>query len=99
MHRQVFKRRLAKILNEDEGCGMYSRPGIDAQGQPCTHHFALADGMASQMWEGKYRKQFRCELPGWTSLCNPYHVSRMCELALAANRRVPARHPAARGTK
>lgn len=88
-----FERRLANILAEDVGGGSFSRPGIDAQGKQCTHHFSWASGMASMMWESKYQKRLRCEVPAWTAMCNPYHVSRMCEEAIRARRRLPGRLP------
>lgn len=94
MDRREFKRRVTKILAEDVNSGSFTRSGIDAQGSPCTHRFAWASGMASTMWEAKYREAFRHKLPGWTALCNPYHVSRICEQAIGARMRLPARHPA-----
>lgn len=91
--RTVFLRRLRKVLAEEVSSGNFSRPGIDAEGQSCVHYFALADGMASTMWEGKYHKRFGRDVPDWTGLCNPYHVSCMCELALEANLRLPKTYP------
>ena len=91
--RTVFLRRLRKVLAEEVHSGNFSRPGIDAEGLPCVHHLAMAVGMASTMWEAKYHKRFGLDVPIWAELCNPYHVSCMCELALEANLRLPKTYP------
>lgn len=91
--RTVFVRRLARILAEEVNSGNFSRHGIDTEGRPCVHHFAWAVGMASTVWEGKYCKRFGRDVPNWTELCNPYHVSRLCEMALESNLRLPKTYP------
>ena len=92
--RTVFLRRLHKILAEDVNSGNFSRPGIDAGGHPCVHHFAWAVGMASTNCESMYRTHFGIEVPDWCELCNPYHVSRLCETAIEAKLRLTKTYPA-----
>ena len=91
--RTVFLRRLARILAEEVNSGKFSRPGIDAEGGSCVHHFSWAVGMALLHWGAKYRKRFGWRLPDWCELCNPYHVSRLCEMALEASLRLPKTYP------
>jgi hypothetical protein len=93
MMRDQFDHELAEILNEETGSGNFLRKGYGPGGIECVHHFSLAVGFGSLMWISKYRKRFRVEVPEWTELANPYHVARMCRLAVEHRRRLPKVRP------
>ena len=91
--RDQFDHELAEILNGEAGSGLYSREGYGPRGEACVHQFPLAVGLGSSMRAGKYRKRLGADLPEWTELAHPYHVSQMCQFAIEQRRRLPKIRP------
>lgn len=80
--RDTFADEILAILGEATASGSYQKTDILASGEAVTYTFSQAVGIGSQAAEQGYIKHFAQKPPNWALLQHPFHLTRLCRLAI-----------------
>lgn len=82
VERDTFADDILAILGEVTVPGSFQKTVVLASGESVTYTFSQAVGIGSQAAEQGYLKHFVKKPPNWALLQHPYHLTRLCRLAI-----------------
>lgn len=91
--RDTFADDILAILGEITGSGSFKKTVVLASGESVFYTFSQAVGMGSQAAEQSYIKHFAQKPPDWALLQHPYHLTRLCRLAIDHQSPLPEKLP------
>jgi hypothetical protein len=91
--RNTFADDILAILGEATAPGSFQKSVVLASGESVTYTFSQAVGMGSKVAEHSYIKHFAQKPPDWTLLLHPYHLTRLCSLAIDHQSPLPEKLP------
>mgnify|MGYP000934430280 CR=1 FL=1 len=91
--RDTFADEIIAILGEATASGSFHKTVVLASGESVTYTFSQAVGMGSQAAEQGYIKHFAQKPPDWALLQHPYHLTRLCRLAIDHKSPIPEKLP------
>lgn len=91
--RNTFADDILAILGEATAPGSFKKTVVLASGESVTYTFSQAVGTGSQAAEQGYMKHFAQQPPDWVLLQHPYHLARLCRLAIDHKSPLPEKLP------
>lgn len=94
----MFENEICRLLGEEAelirakktGSGSFEKTVLTENGDTVTWRFPLASGFRQLSAFRQYCQRFEAEPPDWLDRRPPFHMSRLCELAIIHDRPLPA---------
>ena len=88
-----FQQKIREIVSELTQTGPFKKVVATESGDTVIYRVSLASGWGSDFRAGEYQRHFGKGLPKWAQLRHPYHIMRLCTLAITHNRPLPNQNP------